>query len=203
MIAREMARVHTRAMKETAALLALDDATLYQVATSAGDVETMTGAAARARLQSYREEAGPEKLHASYNSPAVTVAHSGAHWMLTVHAYRRDGSRNLGGMVRVTVEPLVVAKAAHAVRQGTGAGTYVPVETLNVDAFGPWVRPVPDFPEHVVLHWVSCGTPVKAGAERYEEHMKTYRGALEAAGWRFVTAIADGGMVFQDPATLA
>lgn len=199
--AREMARVHNNAVAETRALLALDDAVMYQVATSAGDVETMDGRAARARLQSYREQAGPEKLN-SRNTPGVTLAHSGAHWLLTVHAYK-NGHRDLRNTLRVSVEPLVTAKASHALRVATGGGTYVPMEKLSVEAFGPWVRPVLGFPEHVVVHWVACGTPVQPEAERYAEHMETYRAALEGAGWRFLTTTGDGGMVFQDPATLA
>jgi hypothetical protein len=201
MIAREMVRVRRNGIKEAAALRDLDDATMYQVATSAGDVETMTGAAARARLQSYRETAGPEKLH-SRNTPRVTLAHSGAHWMLTVHAYRNNGNRDFSNNLRVTVEPLVTARAAQVLRQATGGGTYVPVETLSVEAFGPWVRATLA-PREVVVYWVACGTPVKPGAERYAEHMETYRGALEAAGWTFQGDTVNGGILFQEPATTA
>jgi hypothetical protein len=202
MMAREMVRVRTNLRKETAALLALDDATLYQVATSAGDVETMTGAAARARLQSYREEAGPEKLH-SRNSPAVTLEHSGARWLLTVHAYRESGGRDFRNTFRVVVVPQVVAAAGQMLMKGTGGGYNLPVESLSVEAFGPWVRPVPNFPEQVVVNWVACGTPVPQDAPRYEEHAETYRGVLEAAGWVYKVTTDDGGMVFQEPARTA
>jgi hypothetical protein len=194
MIAREMVRIRTNLRKETAALLALDDATMYQVATSAGDVWEMTGREARARLQSYREEAGPERLH-SRNTPAVTLEHSGAFWLLTVHAYK-NGHRDFRNNQRITVEPLVTARAAQALRAATGGGTYVPVEKLNVEAFGPWVRAVPDCPDLVIVSRVSCGAIVRPDST--QDHMETYRSALEAAGWKFYSATAQG-WVFQDP----
>jgi hypothetical protein len=202
MYAREMARVHNNAMKETAALLALDDATVYQVSTSAGDVETMTGRQARARLQSYREQVGPEKLH-SRNTPRVTLEHSGARWLLTVHAYRESGNRDFRGNVRVMVVPQVTAEAGQALMRGTGGGWLLPAENLSTEAFGPWVRPVPNFPEQVVVHWVVCGSPVPQDSARWEEHMETYRGVLEAAGWVYKVTTADGGMVLQEPARIA
>jgi hypothetical protein len=202
MFAREMARVHNKAVKETALLLALDDATLYQVATSAGDVETMNGRAARARLQSYRETAGPEKLH-SRNTPRVTLEHSGARWLLTVHAYRENGNREFRNNLRVIVVPQVVADAGQVLMKGTGGGYLLPAETLSVEAFGPWVRPVPNFPEQVVVYWVASGTPVKPGTGLYEQYAATYRAALEAAGWVYKVTTADGGMVLQEPARIA
>ena len=196
MIAREMARVHNNAMPETAALLALESGTMYQVATTAGDVETMTGRAAYARLQSYRETAGPEKLH-SRNAPRVTLEHSGARWLLTVHGYHENGNKDFRSNLRVVVVPLVVAEAGQALMEGTGGGYLLPTETHSTEAFGPWVQPVPNFPEQVVVHWVACGTPAQPGAQKYEQHMATYRGVLEAAGWVYKVTTADGGMVFQ------
>jgi hypothetical protein len=203
--AREMARVYNNAMAETRALLALDDATMYRVATSAGEVETMDGRAARARLQSYREQAGPEKLHGR-NTPRVTLKHSGAHWLLTVHAYR-NGNADFRNNLRVEVQPVVTAEAAHALAQGTGSGIYMPMERLGTGAFGPWVRAVEGAPDRVRINWVTCGVPVRpeedGRASKHAEVMSTYRGAMEAAGWTFQGATEDGGMEFQYPAHVA
>jgi hypothetical protein len=202
-MAREMIRVETAHREETAALLALDDATLYEVceyrgSMPTGDAVTMTGSAARARLQAAREEAGPERLHGR-NSPRFTLEHSGAHWWATTHAYTAAGHRDQGNRRHIAVQPLVTARAAQVLMEYTGDGCITPVEQPSVRAFGPWVRPVPNFPEDVVVHWVTCGTPVQPGAERYADHMETYRAALEGAGWEFKAATADGGMVFQEP----
>lgn len=204
MIAREMARVQRNRMKETAALLALDDATLYQVATSAGDVETMTGAAARARLQVEREKAGPEKLH-SRNTPRVTLEHSGARWLLTVHAYK-GGNHDFRNNLRIVVVPQVTADAGEVLGDATGDGWLLPVEKPSAQAFGAWVRPVPERPDMVVVHRVACGLHQRPEHEparsRWDEHMTAYRAALEAAGWKTVNPCADwadGGMVFLAP----
>lgn len=208
--ARELIRVREGALKETAALAALDDETLYEVceyraSTPTGDPVTMTGRDARARLEAARAKAGPERPH-SCNTPRFTLEHSGAHWWATTHAYTAAGHRDQWNRRHIAVRPLVVAKAAHLIMEFTGDGCISPVERPSLEAFGPWVRPVPNFPEMVAVHRVACGLHQRPEHEpartRWEEYRTAYRAALEAAGWAFKTETADGGMVFQDPKTL-
>ncbi|MEU9405717.1 hypothetical protein AB0E08_08420 [Streptomyces sp. NPDC048281] len=208
--ARELIRVREEQLKESAALLALDDETLYRVheyraSTATTDPVTMTGREARARLQAAREEAGPERPW-GHNTPRFTLEHSGAHWWTTTHAYK-GGHRDQWNRRHITVRPLVVARAARVLMEHTGDGCIAPVEKPGTRAFGPWVRPVPNFPEQVVVCSVANGLHQapqhEPAASNWAECMGAYRAALEGAGWEFKTATADGCMVFQEPATLA
>ncbi|MFI0966970.1 hypothetical protein ACH4S8_37150 [Streptomyces sp. NPDC021080] len=186
-------------LKEAAALAALDDATLYQVCeylTSAptGDPVTMTGSEARARLQAARTEAGPEPIR-SYGAPRFTLEHSGVHWWATTHAYK-NGRRDQWNRRHISVRPLVVARAAHVIMEGTGDGCLSPVEKPSTRAYGPWVRAVAGHADRVVVARVATGfhgrpSDPEAGA-RWDEYMSAYRAALEGAGWTHVERTEDG-----------
>jgi hypothetical protein len=208
--ARELIRVRTAALEEKAALLALDDETLYEVceyraSTPTGEPVTMTGRDARARLTAAREEAGPEKPHGR-NTPRLTLEHSGAHWWATLHAYSTAGHRDQWNRRHIAVRPLVVARAAHAITEYTGDGCISPVEKPGIQAYGPWVRPVEGRADMVTVNRVSSGLVQRPEHEpastRWDEWTQAYREALEGSGWVLVNPRAewaDGGAVFLAP----
>lgn len=207
--ARELIRVRTAALEEKAALLALDDETLYEVceyraSMPTADPVTMTGRDARARLRAAREEAGPERPH-SRNTPHFTLKHSGAHWWATLHAYK-NGHRDQWNRRHISVRPKVVAEAAHAITEYTGDGCISPVEKPSIQAYGPWVRPVDRHADMVTVNRVSGGLIQRPehepAATRWDEWTQAYREALEGSGWTLVNPRAewaDGGAVFMAP----
>jgi hypothetical protein len=206
-IAGEMIRVRREVLAEQAALDALDDATFYAVneyhrSAPVGATTVMTGAEARARLRVAREAVGPEKLHGR-NTPRMTVEHSGAHWGVTLHAYTDQGLRNWSGRQYISVQPLVSAEAGRVIGQATNDGALSPVEKPGVRAFGPWVRPVLERADRVIVSRVAVGLHQRPehepAATTWDEWMDAYRNALETAGWNLCDKTADG-WIFQSPA---
>lgn len=204
--AREMIRVRLAALAEAEAIEALDETTLYEVceyraSIPLGDPITMTGSEVRIRLQTAREEAGPEKLHGR-NSPRFTVEHSGANWWTTHHAYTSGGHRDQWNRLHISARPLVVAQAAQLIMRGTGDGCLSPVEKPGTQAFGPWVRPVPGRADVVIVSRVANGLHLRPADDtygaRWDEWMGAYRAALEAAGWALDGETADG-WIFEQP----